>query len=266
MIIMAALFVSELVYYRTRRVEDHIVVDKSLADRDFDLELDVLFPALPCKAVRIVSEDAKGALYDEARTRVQLTPAGAGAAGADAPGCRVVGSVRVKGLPGVVSVAPARGAMGFNGEMLFAAADAARAFNASHAFARLAFGPPFPGQVNALSGVASAPTARAAAFTYHVRVVPTIYEPLAGRPVHSRQYSATDFVAEVDAAAPGHGHAHAAPGLWLRYDFSPAMVRRVEVRRTFLQFLTSLCAILGGVFAISGVVDTVVFRATEKKD
>jgi hypothetical protein len=48
LLIMAALFVSELVYWRTTRVEDHIVVDKSLGDRDVDIDLDMHFHALAC--------------------------------------------------------------------------------------------------------------------------------------------------------------------------------------------------------------------------
>jgi hypothetical protein len=43
--IMAVLFVSELVYWRTMRVEDHIIVDKSIADRDFEIALDLTFHA-----------------------------------------------------------------------------------------------------------------------------------------------------------------------------------------------------------------------------
>ena len=48
LLIMAALFVSELVYWRTTRVEDHLVVDKSLGDRDVDIDLDMHFHALAC--------------------------------------------------------------------------------------------------------------------------------------------------------------------------------------------------------------------------
>ena len=48
-----------------------------------------------------------------------------------------------------------------------------------------------------------------------------------------------------------------------RYDFSPIMVRLIETRRSFLYFLTSVCAILGGVFALSGIIDTIFHRAAE---
>jgi hypothetical protein len=257
---MVVLFFSEVIYWRTPRFEDHIVVDKSLADRDFDVDVDVFFHALACKSVRVISEDMKGSVYDESRLRLKLTPS----TNVDSPGCSVSGSISVKGLPGVISVAPARPMMAQNGEQLWQLApDVLSSFNASHTFKRIAFGPHFPGQVCPLDGVSSAVTEKVAAYTYHTRVVPTIYEPLSGRAISSRQYSTSDFVQEIDAPAVGHGHSHAAPGLWIRYEFSPALVRRVEVRRSFLQFLTSLCAILGGAFAIGTVVDTVVWRVSE---
>ena len=259
---MVVLFISEVVFWRTQRVEDHIVVDKSLAERDFDIELDVYFPALPCEKIKFISEDAKGGVYEDKRVVMVLKPD----TDATANGCSAAGVITVKGLPGVISLTPSRAVMSQNGEMLWQIPpETMRAFNASHVFKRVSFGPPFPGQVCPLDGVSSSPTDRVAAFTYHTRVVPTIYEPLSGRAISSRQYSTSDFVQEIDPPAQNHGHAHQSPGLWIRYDFSPALVRRVEVRRSFLQFLTSLCAILGGAFAISGVVDTLVFRVTDSK-
>jgi hypothetical protein len=41
------------------------------------------------------------------------------------------------------------------------------------------------------------------------------------------------------------------------------MVRLVETRQSLLYFLTSVCAILGGVFALSGILDTMVHRVAE---
>ena len=259
---MVVLFISEVVFWRTRRVEDHIVVDKSLADRDFDVDMDVYFPSLPCSKVKFVAEDAKGGAFEESRVRIDLKPD----SNSDTNGCSASGVITVKGLPGVISMTPARAVMAQNGEMMWQLSpEMVRSFNASHVFKRVSFGPPFPGQVCPLDGVSSSPTAQVAAYTYHTRVVPTIYEPLSGRPISSRQYSTSDFVQEIDAQQQGHGHSHFSPGLWIRYDFSPALVRRVEVRRTFLQFLTSLCAILGGTFAISGVIDTILHRVTDSK-
>jgi hypothetical protein len=202
--------------------------------------------------VRLISEDNKGTPYDESTVRLELRDTN--------PGCAVKGGVRVKGLPGHLHVAAQRTVANVEGRLMFAVEpSAAAAFNASHTIRRFSFGPPFPGQVSPLDGTASAPTARSAGFQYHLRVVPTIYEHLGGRVTDSRQYSVSDFVQEYDSHAAPHVH----PGLWLRYDFSPTMVRRVETRPSFLQFVTSLCAILGGVFALSGLVDQLVHRTID---
>lgn len=207
--------------------------------------------------MNLISEDSKGSVYEASRNHVTLTDT--------QPGCILKGSVRVKCVPGHLHVSSPRGGGGLqnvDGRMMFSVGDpatAAATFNASHTFRRLSFGPRFPGQVTPLADVSSAHTPAVAAYQYHLRVVPTVYEPLSGPSIDSRQYSASDFVAEYHP----HSAAHVHPGLWLRYDFAPTMVRRVETRRTFLQFLTSLCAILGGVAAISGLVDQVVFRTLE---
>ena len=46
---MLLLTISEVSYWRTTRVDDHLVVDKMQADRDFNIVLDFSFHALACK-------------------------------------------------------------------------------------------------------------------------------------------------------------------------------------------------------------------------
>jgi hypothetical protein len=41
-------------------------------------------------------------------------------------------------------------------------------------------------------------------------------------------------------------------GVMFMYDFYPIMVEYQEKRKTILQFLTSIFAIVGGIFAVSG--------------
>lgn len=52
------------------------------------------------------------------------------------------------------------------------------------------------------------------------------------------------------------------------YDLSPIKVSYKEERRSFLTFVTSACAIVGGVFTVSGILDATVWagqRAAKKK-
>lgn len=57
-------------------------------------------------------------------------------------------------------------------------------------------------------------------------------------------------------------------GVFFFYDLSPIKVTFKEERRSFLAFLTSACAIVGGVFTVSGIVDSTIWagqRAVRKK-
>lgn len=91
--------------------------------------------------------------------------------------------------------------------------------------------------------------------------MPTIYEYLSGAIIDSQQFSSTDFVHSPDLS---QGFL-VQPGIWFRFDFSPIMVRQVETRTGFLSFLTSACGIVGGVWAVAGVLDTLMHRCTSAR-
>jgi endoplasmic reticulum-Golgi intermediate compartment protein 3 len=225
----------------------------------------------------LAAEDAKGVPYDDAHIAVVKTSVYAGvdraagrgwdASSGDAgrrEGCRVVGTVTMRRAAGVVYVAAPRTLTNVDGRLMFTIApDTMTSFNASHTITRLSFGPAFPGQVSPLDGAASPPTATAGSWQYHLRVVPTTYTYLYGTAVASAQFSAADFVQTYDAEAGGAGMVH--PGVWWRVDWAPLTVSLSEARRSFLSFAVSLCGLLGGVFAISGVVDTLLHRAVESR-
>ncbi len=56
--------------------------------------------------------------------------------------------------------------------------------------------------------------------------------------------------------APGH----MLPGAFFFYDLSPIKVRITEQKTSFMHFLTSVCAIVGGVFTVAGIVDAVWYQ------
>ena len=50
------------------------------------------------------------------------------------------------------------------------------------------------------------------------------------------------------------------PDITPNSQFSPIMAKFTEERRSYSSFLTGLCAIVGGVVALAGVVDSCVHR------
>lgn len=53
------------------------------------------------------------------------------------------------------------------------------------------------------------------------------------------------------------------PALWFRYDLSPLTVKYKERGEPFFSFLTAICAVVGGVFTVAGIIDGLLFSATE---
>lgn len=95
----------------------------------------------------------------------------------------------------------------------------------------------------------------------------------------TNQYSVTEFD-QVAGVYSGQVHTHAfpsvctfmacgyapqivPPAITLKYDFSPIMVQIKEQHRSFLQFITSLCAIVGGVFVVSGFINSSLFKTIQ---
>ena len=54
------------------------------------------------------------------------------------------------------------------------------------------------------------------------------------------------------------------PGVFFIYDISPIMVKFTEKRKTFAYFVTSLCAIVGGVFTVAGIVDSLIYSGMSR--
>ena len=73
---------------------------------------------------------------------------------------------------------------------------------------------------------------------------------LAGKKVHSNQYSLTEYY------SPVHKGEVQLPAIYFLYDLSPIMVVVKDARAGFAHLLVRLCAVIGGVFAITGRVFT----------
>jgi len=131
-------------------------------------------------------------------------------------------------------------------------------FNLSHTINRLSFGKDFPGIVNPLDGVtklSDQPDHAVAMYQYFVKVVPTIYETSNGNVLNTNQYSVTEHFKPLKGE-----NAHGLPGVFVMYELSPIMVKFSESSKSFAHFLTSLCAIVGGVFTVAGIIDSVLYQ------
>jgi hypothetical protein len=49
------------------------------------------------------------------------------------------------------------------------------------------------------------------------------------------------------------------PGAFFNFEISPILILHTETRQSFAHFLTSTCAIVGGVLTVASIIDSILF-------
>eukprot|EP01067_Filipodium_phascolosomae_P001305 Filipodium_phascolosomae@DN1879_c0_g1_i2.p2 len=99
-------------------------------------------------------------------------------------------------------------------------------------------------------------------FHYYLKLVPTEWWP-AGAPkaVKTHQYSVTESEKDVLVR---QGSVNGLPGVFLVYDFNPFLVVKQQETKPLSHFLTSVAAIIGGVFTLASLLDSVVYSGVRR--
>ena len=92
---------------------------------------------------------------------------------------------------------------------------------------------------------------------YHMKIVPTRYEDLSGNVRSCFQYTAAHKTF-VSLSHTGR----VIPAIWFRYDLTPITVKYTRKRKPLYSFLTMVAAIVGGVFTVAGIIDSLIFTAS----
>jgi len=172
-------------------------------------------------------------------------------------GCNLFGHLEVNKVAGNFHVAPGKAFQSSQGQLVheFKPFDTHK-YNISHVIHSLSFGVHYPSRVNPLDGATAVLRNGSGVFQYFAKVVPTTYVYADGKTIESCQYSVTDQFKSAHDPSKGF----VLPGVFIIYDISPIMVKFTEKRPSFTYFLTSLCAIVGGVFTVAGIVDSVLYN------
>ncbi|KAK7056918.1 vacuolar protein sorting-associated protein 45 [Paramarasmius palmivorus] len=123
---------------------------------------------------------------------------------------------------------------------------------------------------NPLDG-ATGRTAKAAyMFQYFLKVVSTQFRTIDGKIINTHQYSVTQFERDLSEGARGdtvqgialqHG-VSGVPGAFFNFEISPILVVHSDTRQSFAHFITSTCAIVGGVLTVASLLDSILFATT----
>ncbi|KIM43117.1 hypothetical protein M413DRAFT_443928 [Hebeloma cylindrosporum] len=121
---------------------------------------------------------------------------------------------------------------------------------------------------NPLDGTQLQTTKAQYMFQYFLKVVATQFRTLNdGQVVNTHQYSATHFERDLSEGVNGetpsgihvqHG-VSGLPGAFFNFEISPIRVVHAETRQSFAHFLTSTCAIVGGVLTVASLLDSILF-------
>jgi len=179
----------------------------------------------------------------------------------DVVGCQVHGDVLVSKVGGNVHVALGKSTVR-DGKHVheFNIKDVSDGFNTSHAIHRLEFGERVPGVSSPLEGTTKIVKHGAYMFHYYIKLVPTMFTGSDGV-MYTHQYSVTDNDKNV---LVGKGELAGLPGVFLVYEFTPFMVQKIEKVVPLSHFLTSVCAIIGGVFTVAGMIDALLYRGLKQ--
>ncbi|XP_058096761.1 uncharacterized protein LOC131242253 isoform X1 [Magnolia sinica] len=178
-------------------------------------------------------------------------------------GCNIYGFLEVNKVAGNFHFAPGKSFQQSNIHVHDLLAFQKDSFNISHTINKLSFGAHFPGVVNPLDGVQWVQKTPYGMYQYFIKVVPTVYTDISRHTIQSNQFSVTEHFRGAEL-----GLVQALPGVFFFYDLSPIKVTFIEQHVSFLHFLTNVCAIVGGVFTVSGILDSFIYhgqKAIKKK-
>ena len=88
---------------------------------------------------------------------------------------------------------------------------------------------------------------------HYLKVVHTTYEVSSSRTLDTYQYTVNNNAYQDGASLPSAVFA---------YDISPMQVQVAETRQSLATFLTQICAIIGGVFTVTGLIDGGIFHTS----
>ena len=255
-LLMISLFCGELYSYFSPRIQSDMFVgqDASSTER-LKVNLNMSFHRVPCFALSLDVLDVLGRHevgVDRTVRHIRLGRDGANLGpfedrhhdfpSQSQEGCRAEGHVMVNKVPGNFHVSS-------HGKQQLVAQFMGGQLNVQHTIHHLWFGEvefhgahDYEGQVHPLNGMSNIDVNMH--YEYFLDIVPTTYKR------GSKLEAGYQFTANMHKQEVPPGHMAAA---FFRYQLSPITVQFGPEKTSFLHFLTYVCAIIGGVFTVAGM-------------
>jgi hypothetical protein len=174
-------------------------------------------------------------------------------------GCQIVGNIEVLRVPGNFHIS----SHAFGNVVAQLAGEGLYEFDVSHTVNHISFGDESDikhitnnfsvGILNPMDGVSKNKKEDNKIYEYYLKVVPTSYTDVAGTTYNAHQFTANSNEVESNMTIPT---------IFFRYDISPILVKIVQYKQNFFHFFIQICAIVGGMFTVMGILDNLLYRLT----
>lgn len=250
-VFMTILFVSELIDFLTPEIINELFVDQASSGSDkIDVRLNVSLPLLDCKYAGLDIQDDSGRHEVGALANMVKAPIETNDFKGKHIGCRLEVSFQINKVPGNFHLST------------HSASHQPSVIDMAHEIHEISFGDDvrtynLHGSFDPLSGIQKLDDSALQSHEYHLRIVPSIYEEISGSTLRPYQYSYA-YKKYISIGFTGH----VIPAVWFKYDINPISVKYKERRKPFYEFLCMTCAIVGGTFTVAGIIDSLVFSAS----
>jgi len=173
-------------------------------------------------------------------------------------GCQIYGYLEVNRVGGSFHIAPGKSFsmnhIHVHDVQPFATSD----FNVTHTIRHLSFGRNVPGKTDPMDGTIGLAEKGSVMFHYYVKIVPTTFARTDGSTFVTNQFSVTRHTKMISVMG---GDGGGMPGVFFTYELAPVMVKYSEKEKSFGHYASGLCAIIGGVFTVAGMIDKMIYNS-----
>ncbi len=293
---MIVLFMNEFSAFVKVKTTSEMLVDTNIGSDKLKINIDVVLKKLPCAIVSIDSQDVMGThslnvhghlikkridkngniidIYSEKKTSA-LTQETSGhnhdhaelpdyelvkSAVINEEGCRLVGNLEVLRVPGNVHIS----SHAFGSIIARLIQEGVYKFDISHVINHISFGEEDDlnhiknkfdyGILNPVDGISKTMDG-SKVYEYYLKVVPTVYTDIDKNSYFVHQFTSNSNEMESRMMIPT---------IFFRYDISPIVMKIDQYKESMFHFFVQICAIIGGMFTVVGILDNIIHRLTSR--
>jgi hypothetical protein len=112
------------------------------------------------------------------------------------------------------------------------------------------------GILNPIDGTEKIDHVDSKVYEYYLKVVPTTYIDITGESLSVHQFTSN---------SNENVNGRMITAIFFRYDISPILIRITQYQQQFFHFFIQICAIVGGLFTVMGIVDHFLYKMTKSK-